>query len=153
MLTKVILVLMCSVMFICYPSTCDDQQMQELTRNTQLVVVAEIVEVKPAPGFWSGQFAAVQYVHYKIIESLKGNTAGDIEVGHYVVKNSLTADKDRARLSPKLFKVGNRLILFIQTDQRNQKAEPSRVTFLSQDENCGAVLATDHSLQVVRHAL
>ena len=152
MLTKT-LVLMCSVLFIHYPSTCNDQRMQELARNTQLVVVAEIVEVKPAPGFWSGQFAAVQYVHYKVIESLKGKTAGEIEVGHYVVKNSLTADKDHARLSPELFKVGNRLILFIQPDKRNQKAELGSLAFLSQDEHCGAVLATDHSVQVVRRAL
>lgn len=152
-MTKVILFLACCLLFTHYAPACDDQRMQQLARKAEFVVLAEVVEVKPAPGFWSGQFAAVQYVRYKLIRSLKGNlTAREIDVGHYVVKNSLTADKDHARLSPGLFKVGNRLILFIDVDrQHKQEAEPEsgRGRFVSLDENCGAVLATEVAVRQV----
>lgn len=153
-MTKLGFVFVFSLLFMNYATVCDDEQMRKLTHKTEFIVVAEVVEAKPAPGFWSGQLAAVQYVRYKVIESLKGNsTAQEIDVGHYVVKNSLTADKDRARLSSELFRVGNRLILFIEVDRRKTEPKPSTVTFLSQDENCGAILATDEAVQVVRRAL
>jgi hypothetical protein len=152
-MTKLVFLFLITLLSMQSSPACNEERMQKLAHKVGFVVVAEVVEVKPAPGFWSGQLAAVQYVRYKVIESLKGKTAREIEVGHYVVKNSLTAAKDQARLSPELFKVGNRLILFIQLDQRNQKAEPGNLTFLSQDENCGAVLATHHSVQVVRRVL
>ena len=146
---SIILSLVCSLLCMHYDSRCDDQRLQQLVHKTQYVIVAEVVEVKPAPGFWSGQVAALQYVHYKVIKSLKGNPPDHIEVGHYVVKNSLSADKDRARLSPELFRVGNRLILIIELERSKHQAEPGKVKFISPDENCGAMLATEQSIQVV----
>ena len=83
---------------------CDEQRMQRLTRNATLIVVAEILDVKPAPGAWSGYVAIAQQVRYKVKEVLKGElTLHEIDVSHYVVKNSRTADTQRPRLSPKLF--------------------------------------------------
>jgi hypothetical protein len=87
-------------------------------RKTETVVIAEVVEVNPSPGFWSGFLASVQHVKYKVVEVLKGEVQSkEIDAGHYVVKNSVTADKEKARLSPELFKPGNRLILILSREE------------------------------------
>lgn len=102
-------------------SRCDKQKWQQLGREVELVVLAEVVNVKPAPGFWSGHIAAIQRVEFKAVEVLKGRLSSpELEVEYYVVKNSPLADTEQPRLSPELFKPGNRLILFLEPDTKRE---------------------------------
>ena len=138
---------------------CDEQRMQQLTRSATLIVVAEILDVKRALGAWSGYLASVQRVRYKVKEVLKGElTLHEIDVGHYVVKNSRTADTQRPRLSPKLFVKGNQLVLFLIPEQ--QKSSPSSPnmkgvgqTYVALDENCGALPANDETVKLIQKIL
>lgn len=142
-MTKLILLAITILLFMHDKPICDEHRMQEQARNAELVVLAEVIDVKPAPGFWSGQLTAMQKVDYKAIKILKGNlNACNIEVGHYVVHNSRTADNEQPRLSPKLFKKGQRLVLFL-----NRDPEKHYVVF---DENCGAILADVEQVKLVQ---
>ena len=71
----------------------DVQRIRKNIREAPVVVLAEVIAIGPKPGFWSGQFAAFQDVHYTVIESMRGSVAAkEIAVRHPVVKNSETAD-------------------------------------------------------------
>ena len=77
----------------------DDDALIKVAENSEVVVVAEVVAVHPSPGIWSGIVASVQHVRYKVSETLKGKVQRfDIDVGHYVVANGLTADRKIAQL-------------------------------------------------------
>jgi hypothetical protein len=79
------------------------------------IVVAEVLELKPSMRFWSGFIPNVQCVRYRVKQTLKGkDLTGEIDVGHYVVSNSYTADKDIPQLAPSLFKKGNQLVLMLR---------------------------------------
>lgn len=140
-------------------SNCDEQRMQRLARNTTFIVVAEILDVKPAVGAWSGYIATVQQVRYKVKEVLKGELAPhEIDVSHYVVKNSRTADTQKPRLLPKLFVKGNHLVLFLMPEQQKSSLSNHSVkgvgqTYLVPDENCGALPANDEIVKLIQQIL
>jgi hypothetical protein len=68
---------------------------------------------------------------------------------------SNTADTKHAHLSNELFREGNRLILFLEIDQQRQNRRDNSQgrTFLSPDENCGAILATDERIRAINAAM
>ena len=122
---------------------CKEQQLQKVASKAESIVIAEVVEVKSSPGFWSSHIASVQYVEYRVLKTLRGPLISHyISVGHYLVKNSLVADKEQIRLSPELFKQGNKLILFLCRDPEKR--------YSTCDENCGAVLADNSNLDTIR---
>jgi hypothetical protein len=128
--------------------------------KAETVLVAEIVEVMPEIGLWSGYVAALQQVRYKVIETLKGQLSTDtaiVTVGHYIVKNSPTADNQVARLSPRTFQKGKRLILFLVSDNRQPEdvIEKNKLpnNYISFNEKCGALPANKKTTQQVRQLL
>jgi hypothetical protein len=139
---------------------CDEIQMRQLANDSELIVVAEIVEVGRAPGIWSGLLLVAQNVRYEVKEVLKGKVLDkcQITVAHYVVKNSLTADTTEPRLSPKTFKTGNRLVLFLAADPGKGKyvslspPDPQTKTYVVPEVNCGAMLAEESVLKSIRQA-
>jgi len=136
----------------------DEKSLSFLVKRAEVVVVAEVIKTHPSPGFWSGQFASVQHVEYRVIEILKGEVHKErIDVGHYVVSNSLTADKDHAQLSPELFKNGNRLILLLSREKgfgcKRDSIDAATETFCSPNENGGAMAAETERLEIIRRAL
>src|SRR5262245_48078989 len=95
----------------------DEQRVERIARDTKVIVAAEVIDIGEAPGVWSGIVLSVQRVKYEVKEVLKGDLAqGLICVGHYVVHNSLTAEKTYPRLSSTIFVKGNRLVLFLAPD-------------------------------------
>lgn len=138
---------------------CDEERTQQLVRNSNTVVVAEVVDVGPAPKVWSGLFLFVQRVRYEVKDVLKGQLSKrEIDVGHYVVKNSLSADSKEPRLSPEIFKKGNRLLLFLAPDPGKGKyvsleRSARNNDYVVFDSNCGAVLAEETTLKSIRQAL
>jgi hypothetical protein len=136
----------------------DDGRVIDAAKHSEIVIVAEVVEVQPAVGFWSGVFASVQHVRYRVLETLKGKVQrDDIDAGHYVVANSLTADRKTPQLSPALFKPGNRLVLMLSSDRGHAcklDHPPSGIeAFCSPNENTGATIATDVLLEQLRDVL
>ena len=134
----------------------DEKILLNLVHKAEVVVVAEVLEVHPSPGFWSGVLASVQHVKYRIVEVLKGEVRRDeIDVGHYVVSSSLTADKEQARLSPQLFKQGNRLVLVLSRKKGHgcklETPGPNLEAFCSPHENYGAVPADTKLVDKIRN--
>ena len=136
----------------------DDSALVEVARRSEIVVVAEVVDVHPSPGYWSGRVAAVQHVRYKVLETLKGDLRrSDIDAGHYVVANSLTADRNAPQLSPKLFKAGNHVVLMLsRKDGHGCRLDPEpdeMEAFCSPNENTGTTLASPSLIQTLRNGL
>jgi hypothetical protein len=124
------------------------------TTKAKLVALGEVITVGPKMGFWSGQFAAFQEVHYYVIQVLKGSLGpGEIVVKHPVVKNSETADLLVPQLSPRLFFKGNRVLLFLDeiTAQDLSKDDVCLVQaqFKAFDEHFGVVLAPPELLETL----
>jgi hypothetical protein len=136
----------------------DDKALLGMMKEAEIVVVAEVAEVYPSPGFWSGTFASVQHVKYRVVEVLKGEVKKkEIDAGHYVVSNGLTADKENARLSPKIFSPGNRLILILSRERGHgcklNKREDDVETFCAPNENGGATIAESGLVDKIRSGL
>jgi len=90
---------------------------------------------------------------------LKGQVSKrEINVGHYIVKNCLSADSKEARLSPDVFKKGNQLLLFLASDPGKGKYVSLETSakdndYVVSDSNCGAVLAEENTLKWIRQTL
>ena len=135
-----------------------DEALVEAAKHSEVVVAAEVVSVDRSPGYWSGVLASVQHVRYRVLETLKGNVQHtDIDAGHYVVANSLTADRKMAQLSTTLFKPGNHVVLMLSRERghgcRLDDAPDGVEAFCSPDENTGATLASPSLIRKLRESL
>lgn len=134
-------------------SSCSEKDtLKHLVRSSDIVLVAEVIEVKSVevPG-WSGTMPVEQLVRYRIKKILKGNIAGDeIIVGHYLYYGSLTADKEIPRLSPGLFYSGNDLLVFASVGKGRRGDIQSRKRYFSKYYNCGAVAANSSAVKLVQ---
>ena len=134
---------------------CSDVTIQDAARSSEIIVLAEVVEVGPPLGLWSGGYVVAQRVDYEIKEVLKGDIQEKkIGVAHYVIAGSSTVDDKVARLSPVLFKRGNRLLLFLVRDVDPNyiifpESDRQRVQFLAKDF-CGALLSNERLLAFIR---
>lgn len=96
----------------------DQEYLRDLVRRSEIVAVVKLIDVDPPLGLWSGYHAVVQYARYEVEEVIRGKLpVGNIYVAHGVVHNSPTADTDKAQLSLKLFKKGNRFVLFLVSEE------------------------------------
>jgi hypothetical protein len=133
--------------------------MLKVMRDAEVVVIAEVIEVHPPLyHFWSGLVPNFQHVRYRVIKVLKGKVKkNEIDAGHYVVLNSLTANKERPRLSQELFKPGNRLVLALSREKddkcRLKNPEQNIEAFCSPSENYGAILAEPELIDKIQQAL
>jgi hypothetical protein len=121
------------------------QKLQERAANADFVLVVEVKHVGASPGFWSGLLAASQQVTFKVIKVLKGTlNEAEVQVEYYLVKNDELVDVEKPRLSPELFKAGNKLIVFLKANQKSSetnfpasqhkgtvRADPDKLKFLS----------------------
>ena len=138
---------------------CEAEKLKPSVTLASVIVVAQITDVRPSVGFWSGQFPVVQRVLYKVEEVIKGEVGEfTINVGHHVIARSSTADPEKPELSPKLFRKGQSVILFLQTDSGkgyvdNQDTNDREVKrFLSLDP-CGLLSATEENIRIVKNYL
>jgi hypothetical protein len=140
-------------------SPCNEARLEKLTRRAAIVLIAQVKEVEPAGATsgWSGVLASMQQVRYEVREVIKGEVPkGEVLVAYYLVKNSLTADKDLPRLSPELFKEQNVHILFLEPDRKRATAGVPRAAaapYVAFDENCGAITFTPETAVEVRRSI
>jgi hypothetical protein len=126
-----------------------------VAREAEIIVVGQVEEVKPTGlvEYWSGVALSTARVRYRAKEVLKGEAVEQtIEVTHYIVHNSLTADKERPRLSPTLFRKGNDLVLFLKVDHKKEStaSASSDRAYISFNADCGAVLAGEDIVKKIR---
>jgi len=111
-------------------------------------LLAEVIKVHPSPGAWSGLIPSVQRVKYKVRKVLRGQLeTSSIEVGYYVVKNSWTADTEKACLSPQIFKVGGSLYLFLKY---LPKGFPDGKSYFPPDKNLGIEIVNSETMKIMR---
>jgi hypothetical protein len=122
----------------------ENQKWVKLATNVDLILVAEVKQVGPTPGFWSGLFAASQRIRFKVVKVLKGNLKADeVEVEYYLVKNDELVDNERPRLSPEIFKAGNQVVLFLKADRKRRSKS------FAADQNCGTAMASADILKAL----
>lgn len=103
----------CSLNVFCMPEV-GETRLKTLVKEADMVVLAEVTDVQPSPGYWSGQFPATQSVSYKVLEVFKGSlNSNTLSHKFYVVKNGRLSDKQEPRLSPSLFARQKRHLLFL----------------------------------------
>jgi hypothetical protein len=107
-----------------------EEQFIKAAKVSEIIIVAEVVERFWSPGFWSGALLSAQNVKYKVIATLTGELADDdLIAGHYIFYGNYMADEKIPQLSPKLFKVGNKLILLLSTEDT-----PCRNTYITAEK-------------------
>jgi hypothetical protein len=131
---------------------CDQTKLRQLAQRSDIILIARVIEVRHSPGYWSGLAPSIQQVRYEVDAVLKGNvTDKEIVVGHYVVKNSLTAEADSPELSRRLFAVGNQLVLFLKASQKagDNTGSSGELEYTSPNENCGALIADNETINEI----
>jgi hypothetical protein len=138
----IIEMLMLSISSVFAQSFCEETILKQNWNLSDYVLIGKVISIDPAPRTWSGIVWVPQKVKYKLIKNLKGEIVEKkINVTHYVVKNTLTADKEFPQLSPSLFSKGNLIILFLSKTTENENE--ARINYKSEDSNCGALIATE----------
>jgi hypothetical protein len=142
------------------PQQCiDGERVDRLVSGSKVIVLVEVAEVEEVGAIpWSGTGVIKQHVVYKVKNILKGNLSdSSIIVAHPLYQNSLSAGRKKPRLSPKLFKQGNSLLLFIGIGQQVIKQKDGSYQtvdeFVTTDVDCGAVVPHADLLNVVKGIL
>jgi len=124
------------------------------TRQADIVVVGEVLNVGDAPGFWSGQSAALQKVSFRLKSVLKGTfTEPEFSVEYYVLHGSRLSAKEAPRLNGFLFKSGNALLLFLSVRNVGLPNDRERaIVKPAQDEECSVQIASAATVEAVKRA-
>jgi hypothetical protein len=135
-------------------SACNsEERLKKLVNESELVLVGRVEQITTSTHSWSGPIPVKQYVRYDIGKVLKGKFhEATIEVGHYVVKNSLSADKELPQLSAQIFQPGTSLVLFIRRAPRWQRKEGKLYKlkeFEAVDSDCGVLIADENIVRLV----
>lgn len=135
--------------------TCNEAQLQKLTSDAEVIVVAQVIEVQPTGlpmEIWSGPVLSTQNVRFKVKDVFKGNVDGrEIIVSFALEYKSNTADEKHARLSSRIFREGKVLLLFLKKESEQKSS--SSTGYISIDSNCGAVEEDAHMLETVKKAM
>ena len=119
--------------------------------DAELIFTGTITAVGTAPGFWSGIAWSTQAVTYTIDSVIKGTyTEATITLYHVLVEGSRQAGSD-AGLSPTIFAVGNRLIVFaIQNpDEVSPGAGWEIPRYMDFDEEYGTIPWSEQNASVI----
>ena len=90
------------------------EAMLNLTRKSDLVVVATVISLGDPPPAWSGFAAAFQRATYSVDRTLKGAPlTGTVEVRHPIVHGSTSSDPTKPALNAAIFTPGLKVILVL----------------------------------------
>jgi len=113
-----------------------------LARQADAVALVEMEKIGSAPGFWSGQFAAKQSVTYRVVRALKGKLgAAEFSLDYNIVDGSRIVESNRAELKQSLFKVGNRVIVFLRVRSVPRPNGEHSMLFQSLSDDCSVLPA------------
>lgn len=107
--------LLCGLCVFCMPEV-SETRLKILVKEAEIVALVEVTDVQPSPGFWSGQFPAIQNVSYKVLEVFKGSLKDDtFNHNFFVIKNHTLSDKQKPQLSPSLFARQKKQLVFLKS--------------------------------------
>jgi|SRR5271168_446993 len=140
---------------------CGRAKIENMSKESETIVVAEVLGTTETTLFscWSGLARCVQNERYSIRQVFKGQVSeSEIIVEHVIVDNSLTADVDVPQLSPRLFRVGDQVVLFLWPNasalygDKHQRALGG-VGFVDVDEDCGVLPGDAETIQLVQESI
>ncbi|MEZ5421911.1 MAG: hypothetical protein R2682_02295 [Pyrinomonadaceae bacterium] len=157
---KLLAILLLALTATAFSQDVSEKDVTKVAEAADVIAIGEVSCVGEPPNVWSGTVLSAQKVRYRVVSILKGTiSTAYIDVAHYVVNNSETADTKVPRLDRKLFTSGNRLILFLKEDTgkgylyipETEEHDRSKVqTFVSIDANVGAILSNGNNNSVVK---
>jgi hypothetical protein len=110
----------------------DQKALRQFARDAELVVVAEISEVRPSLNFWSGFVRSTQSVDYRAIEVLKGNlNHPELRLEFLLIQGSPFVDPFEPHLLSEVFKPGTRQVHFLKRREKGVYFESDRRKFES----------------------
>jgi len=110
----------------------DQKLLQRLARDAEIVVVAEIAEVRPSLNFWSGFVRSTQSVDYRVLEVLKGNLDyPELRLEFLLIQDSPFVDPVEPHLLSEVFKLGTRQVHFLKRRGKGVYFESDRRRFES----------------------
>lgn len=147
-LTLILLVFFCGLEVAAQPD------LHRLVHRSDIIAIAEVIEVSQPPGFWSGTTPARQSIRYKVLSLIRGGPlSNEVLVSHLVVRNSRTADANSPRLSEDYFSKGRRLLLFLKvTDEKSVKRSRTK-SYAVWNENDGAIEPSSETLTKVKELI
>ncbi|MDX2043633.1 MAG: hypothetical protein SF097_20625 [Acidobacteriota bacterium] len=105
----------CNLNVFCVPEL-NEARLKTLVKESDMIALAEVTDVQPPPGIWSGQFPVTQGVSYKVLEVFKGSLQNDtLSHNFYVIKNDPLSDKQKPQLSTSLFAKKKKQLLFLKS--------------------------------------
>jgi hypothetical protein len=88
-----------------------------LASDAEHLFVAEVVEVQPSPGFWTGTVKAVQRVRYRVVDTLGGDAdwspGASLQVDFLIIERSPWVQENQPKLRADLFRPGARHVVFV----------------------------------------
>lgn len=142
------------------PRQCaEPERLDALVSDSKVVALVEVAEVEgTGPMFWSGNGLAIQHVTYRVKKVLKGTLDGDtMRAAHPLYQGSFSADRETPRLSPRLFRRGNTLLLFVATVKQPIKEGDGTYReveeLMTTDVECGAIVPNEHLIRSVSKIL
>lgn len=94
-----------------------------LIKQSSVILIGEVEEIGPSPGFWSGYVQFSQTVKYKKVNVLKGEISNQgFVVHHLIYTGSPVVQENQPKLKKDFFVKGKKLILFV--DQVNGQNRP-----------------------------
>ena len=114
-----------------------------LAHQADAVVLVEIEKVGHSPGFWSGQLAAQQTVTYRVVRVLKGELGvTEFSLDYTLVDGSRIVESHRAELNHSIFKIGNRVLVFLRVRSVPHPNGQESMLFQSLLDDCSVLPAS-----------
>lgn len=131
----------------------DYEKLRRLAREAELVVFAEIAEVRPSLNFWTGAIRSIQSVDYRVIEVLKGNLKYDeLRLEFLLLQGSPFVDPFEPHLLSEVFKPGTRQVHFLKRREKGVyfETEIRRFEFFSQFDHLWSTPSDQGTLNYLR---
>ena len=121
-----------------------------LAQQADAVALVEIEKIGSAPGFWSGQLAAQQSVTYRVVRVLKGKlNVTEFSLDYYIVDGSRIVESHKAELKHSLFKIGNRVIVFLRVRSVQRSNGEQSMILQSLSDDCSVLPASPATMAAV----
>lgn len=151
---KLLLILLLGTSVINASARADKERASYLAYSSRLVVVAEVLNIEPASGHEDMSGVKVQDVRYRVLEVLKGETnSKEFSVGFNIEFGVPFVELRELRLSPKVFALGKRHVLFLKSDPARLSLEKSRLDnklerYITPDDHYGFTVA---DVETIKH--
>lgn len=137
---------------------CEDTLERVITK-ADIIAAGNVSRLAQPSGMWSGFVMISQYVDYTDGKVYKGTLSrSNFSVGYLVVEGGELSDKEKPGLSPEIFKVGVRQLVFIRKAKKGDyrygtmPPYPAALKFTA-DESLCVLKADEATIEKVKEAV